>query len=146
MASETTPEPASGISFALSPSEAATRTTAASLAQNVLLPSQAKYLAHPASQPNKRFQATRPAYATATTAGLIKAQVLPLLSNNASSLIETTILVEKYYAVEPSAALTIFTTGLGLTPLNIAASQSPPERKAEPTEFLAPFLSSTTTG
>jgi nitroalkane oxidase len=43
-------------------------------------------------------------------------------------------MVEECYAVEPSAALTIFATGLGLTPLNIAG-------KPEHAEFLAPFLS-----
>lgn len=143
MASETTPKPASGISFNLSPSESATRTAAASLAQNILLPSRAQYLAYPATQPDKRFQATRPAYATATSAGLIKAQVSPLLGGNASSLVEASILVEECYAVEPSAALTIFATGLGLTPLNIVASQSTAERKAGLAEFLAPFLSAT---
>jgi alkylation response protein AidB-like acyl-CoA dehydrogenase len=42
-------------------------------------------------------------------------------------------MVEECYAVEPSAALT-FATGLGLTPLNIAA-------KLEHAEFLALFLS-----
>ncbi|KAM7184413.1 Acyl-CoA dehydrogenase/oxidase C-terminal [Naviculisporaceae sp. PSN 640] len=146
MASEAAPKSASGISFALSPSESATRTAAASLAQNVLLPSRAQYLAHPPTQPDKRFQATRPAYSTATAAGLIKAQVSPLLGGNASSLVEASILVEECYAVEPSAALTIFATGLGLTPLNIVASQATAERKTELAEFLAPFLSTTGNG
>lgn len=38
------------------------------------------------------------------------------------------------YTVEPSASLTIFSTGLGLTPMNLTGK---PENK----EFLAPFLS-----
>ncbi|KAK1753890.1 acyl-CoA dehydrogenase/oxidase [Echria macrotheca] len=120
------------IDFALSPSEEATRTAAATFARTVLLPSRATYLresSHPA-----RFQATRPTYAIATAAGLIKGQIAPRLGGAASSLTEAAIMVEECYAVEPSAALTIFATGLGLTPLNIAGD---PARHAE---FLAPFL------
>ena len=49
-------------------------------------------------------------------------------------MIEAAILVEEMYSVEPSASLTIFATGLGLTPLNLTG-------KPEHREFLEPFLS-----
>ncbi|KAL2154592.1 hypothetical protein VTH82DRAFT_3268 [Thermothelomyces myriococcoides] len=121
------------IDFHLGPTEAATRAAAAAFAQNVLKPARAEYLKH--EEHPKRFQATKPAYAAAVQGGLLKGQISPALGGNAGSLVEAAILVEECYAVEPSAALTIFATGLGLTPLNIAG-------KAEAhAEFLAPFLS-----
>lgn len=120
------------IDFHLGPSEAATRAAAAGFAQNVLKPARAEYLKH--EQHHKRFQATRPTYATAVSAGLLKGQVSPAQGGAGGSLIEAAIMVEECYAVEPSAALTIFATGLGLTPLNIAA-------KPKHAEFLKPFLS-----
>jgi hypothetical protein len=50
-------------------------------------------------------------------------------------LIEAAILVEEFYAVEASASLTIFGTGLGLTP--VALAYRPSIQK-----FLDPFLAS----
>lgn len=129
----TTPTPKmTGISFHLSPSESATRTAAARFAQTVLLPSRATYLSHPSHA--ARFQATRPTYATAVSSGLIKAQLSPTHGGTGGTLVEAALLVEECYTVEPSAALTIFATGLGLTPLNIAGGPAH-------AEFLAPFLS-----
>ncbi|KAH8896578.1 acyl-CoA dehydrogenase NM domain-like protein [Thozetella sp. PMI_491] len=120
------------VDFHLGPSEAATREAAAGFARNVLKPARAEYLKY--DQQPERFQATRPAYAAAVQGGLIKGQVSPAHGGNAGSLVEAAILVEECYAVEPSAALTIFGTGLGLTPLNLVG-------KPEHAEFLAPFLS-----
>ncbi|KAJ4290004.1 hypothetical protein N0V88_006805 [Collariella sp. IMI 366227] len=112
--------------------EAGTRHAASQLAHSILLPARTAYLQH-ASGP-ARFQATQPAYSAAVSGGLIKGQISSALGGAASSLVEAAILVEECYAVEPSAALTIFATGLGLTPLNIAG-------KAEQHgEFLKPFL------
>lgn len=119
------------IDFRLGPTEAATRAAAAGFAQNVLKPARAEYLKH--EEHHKRFQATKPAYAAAVQGGLLKGQISPAHGGGAGSLVEAAIMVEECYSVEPSAALTIFATGLGLTPLNIAA-------KPEHAEFLAPFL------
>ncbi|KAK1833931.1 acyl-CoA dehydrogenase/oxidase C-terminal [Podospora conica] len=122
-----------GISFHLSPSESATRLAASSFAHSVLLPSRASYLplpSHPA-----RFQATRPSYAAAVSASLLKSQLSPRLGGTSGTLLEAALLVEECYAVEPSAALTIFATGLGLTPFNIAGDAT------AHAGFLAPFLS-----
>jgi alkylation response protein AidB-like acyl-CoA dehydrogenase len=121
------------IDFHLGPSEAATRAAAAGFAQHVLKPARAEYLKH--EEHHKRFQATQPTYAAAVQGGLLKGQISPAHGGSAGSLVEAAIMVEECYAVEPSAALTIFATGLGLTPLNIAGK---PEQHAE---FLAPFLS-----
>lgn len=49
-------------------------------------------------------------------------------------MIEAAILVEEMYRIEPAASLTIFSTGLGLTPLNLTG-------KPEHQDFLMPFLS-----
>jgi alkylation response protein AidB-like acyl-CoA dehydrogenase len=121
------------IDFHLSPTEAGTRAAAASFAQHVLKPARAEYLKH--GPHHERFQATQPAYAAAVQGGLLKGQISPAHGGAGGSLVEAAIMVEECYAVEPSTALTIFATGLGLTPLNIAG-------KAEQhAEFLAPFLS-----
>ncbi|KAK4224304.1 acyl-CoA dehydrogenase/oxidase [Podospora fimiseda] len=120
------------INFSLSPSEQSTRTAAANFAQHVLLPSRTSYLQHP-DHPS-RFQATQPAYAAAASAGLLKSLITKPHGGTAGSLVESTIMVEECYSVEPSTALTIFATGLGLTPLNLAA-------QPHHAEFFAPFLS-----
>lgn len=120
------------VDFHLSPSEAGTRATAAGFAQHVLKPARAEYMK--LEHHHERFQATQPAYSAAVKGGLLRGQVSPAHGGSGGSLVEAAIMVEECYAVEPSAALTIFATGLGLTPLNIAG-------KPEHAEFIAPFLS-----
>ncbi|KAF2195287.1 hypothetical protein K469DRAFT_649049 [Zopfia rhizophila CBS 207.26] len=82
-----------------------------------------------------RFQSTRPIYRKAVEGGLIKGQIPTPLGGSSNNLIDAAIVVEEFYAVEPSAALTILGTGLGLTPLILAGSPEQHER------FLKPFLS-----
>ncbi|KAI0871774.1 acyl-CoA dehydrogenase [Hypoxylon argillaceum] len=120
------------IDFHLSNSEAGTQAAAASFAQNVLSKARSTYMAY--TSHSERFQATKPTYAAAVTSGLIKGQLAPSIGGSAGSLVEAAILVEAFYAVEPSASLTIFATGLGLTPFNLL-------RDPAKNEFLAPFLS-----
>jgi len=120
------------VDFRLSPTEAATRAAAAAFAQQVLKPARAEYMKH--EEQHKRFQATQPTYTTAVKGGLLKGQISPAHGGSSGTLIEAAIMVEECFAVEPSAALTVFATGLGLTPLNIAG-------KPEHAEFFAPFLS-----
>lgn len=86
-------------------------------------------------QHHERFQSTRPIYQQAVAGGLIKGQITPRLGGTGGTLVEAAILVEEMYKVEPAVSLTIFSTGLGLTPLNLAAT---PEHQ----QFLEPFLSS----
>ncbi|KAK0632256.1 acyl-CoA dehydrogenase/oxidase C-terminal [Immersiella caudata] len=122
------------VDFHLGPSEAGTRAAAAGFAQNVLKPAREEYLKF--EPHHERFQATQSTYATAVKGGLLKGQIAPAHGGSGGTLIEAAIMAEECYTVEPSAALTIFATGLGLTPLNIAG-------KPEHAEFLAPFLSGT---
>jgi alkylation response protein AidB-like acyl-CoA dehydrogenase len=64
--------------------------------------------------------------------------IAPALGGTGGSIVETSILVEECYAVEPSAALTIFSTGLGLMPFNLIGSALPERGRS----FLEPFLKS----
>ncbi|KAI0007247.1 acyl-CoA dehydrogenase domain-containing protein [Xylariaceae sp. FL0662B] len=123
------------IDFHLSASEASTREAAVSFAANVLKPARSVYMAHSANH-KEQFQSTRPAYEAAVAGGMIQGQIAPSLGGKSGSLIEAAILVEECYAVEPSAALTIFGTALGVTPFNLL-------QKPETREFLEPFLSGT---
>ena len=120
------------IDFNLSPAEDNVRCAAAAFAAGPLREAQKAYRQH-ADQP-ARFQATRPFYRQAGAGGLIKGLVAPHLGGTGGSLTEAVILVEEMARVEPAVSLTIFSTGLGLTPLNVAAKS--PEHK----EFLTPFL------
>ncbi|KAI0885914.1 acyl-CoA dehydrogenase NM domain-like protein [Annulohypoxylon maeteangense] len=119
------------IDFHLSQKEAGVRDAAASFAHNVLKPVRTEYKA--LQSPNDQFQVTRKAYAAASAGGLIKGQIPPSLGGTGGSLVETAILVEEFYSVEPAASLTIFGTALGLMPLILT-------QKPEHREFLAPFL------
>ncbi|KAI1086966.1 acyl-CoA dehydrogenase NM domain-like protein [Rostrohypoxylon terebratum] len=120
------------IDFHLGPKEAGVRDAAASFAQNILKPVRAEYMAYQTA--NEQFHVTRKAYAAASAGGMIKGQIPPALGGSGGSLIETAILVEEFYSVEPAASLTIFGTALGLMPLILT-------QKPEHREFLAPFLS-----
>ncbi|TIC95724.1 Nitroalkane oxidase [Colletotrichum higginsianum] len=120
------------IDFSLGPTEAQVRQSAAAFARNVLKPARAEYAVH--VEQHKRFQATQSVYVAAAEAGMLKGQLATSLGGTSGSLVEAAIMVEEFYAVEPSASLTIFATGLGLTPLNLV-------QKPEHRELVAPFLS-----
>ncbi|KAL9635770.1 MAG: hypothetical protein Q9164_003251 [Protoblastenia rupestris] len=120
------------VDFNLSPTEEGVHKAAASFAASSLKDARKMYMKY--HQHTERFQSTRPIYHQAVVGGLIKGQIPPVLGGTGGTLIETAILVEEMYTVEPAASLTIFSTGLGLMTMNLA---SKPEHK----EFLAPFLS-----
>lgn len=120
------------IDFHLSPAEEGIRKAAASFAAGPLKGAKDTYSKY--QQHHERFQSTRPIYRQAVEGGLIKGQIPPHLGGAGGTLVEAAILVEEMYAVEPAASLTIFSTGLGLTPMNLTGK---PEHK----EFLEPFLS-----
>ena len=120
------------VDFHLSPAEEGIRVAAAAFAAGPLKEAKKTYSKY--QQHHERFQSTRPIYRQAVAGGLIKGQIRPHLGGAGGSLVEAAILVEEMYAVEPAASLTIFSTGLGLTPMNLTGK---PEHK----EFLEPFLS-----
>lgn len=119
------------IDFHLSETEEGVRKAAAGFAAGPLKDARKTYMQY--QHYHERFQATRPIYSQAVAGGLIKGQIPPHLGGIGGTLVEAAILVEEMYSVEPSASLTIFSTGLGLTPLNLTGK---PEHK----EFLEPFL------
>ncbi|KAH7081793.1 DASH complex subunit Spc34-domain-containing protein [Paraphoma chrysanthemicola] len=108
------------------------RASAHAFATNVLSTAPSLYSGFPTQ--SERFQATLPIYQTAVKAGLIKGQVPVSLGGTSAGLIDAAILVEEFHAVEPSTAITILGTGLGLTPLILAGSKEQHEI------FLRPFL------
>ena len=120
------------VDFHLSPQEEGIRQAAAGFAAGPLKDAKKTYMEY--RQHHERFQSTRPIYHQAVAGGMIKGQIAPHLGGAGGSLIEAVLLVEEMYRVEPAASLTIFSTGLGLTPLNLTGK---PEHK----DFLKPFLS-----
>ncbi|KAL2824255.1 acyl-CoA dehydrogenase/oxidase [Aspergillus cavernicola] len=119
------------VDFTLSASESQTVSAARTFAKTHL--TTAKTLYTPLQTAEARFQSLKPTYEAAVKAGLIKAQIPAPVGGTSTSLVDAAILVEEFYAVEASASLTIFGTGLGLTPLALAF-------KPEFGEFLQPFL------
>ncbi|KAK0609146.1 Nitroalkane oxidase [Lasiodiplodia hormozganensis] len=123
------------VDFTLSPSEAATRDAARAFAKTHLASAKSLYASIPPSSPADRFRALLPIYEAAVAGGLVKGMVPRELGGAMGSLVEMCICVEECYAVDPTAALTIFGTGLGLAPLVSAW------REGEGMEgFLEPFL------
>lgn len=121
------------VDFTLSESQKTLRSNARAFAQSVLSTAPPLY-SHLSTQ-RSRFEATLPIYRTAVSAGLIKGQIPAPLGGTSQSLVDAAIVVEEFYAVEPSTSITILGTGLGLTPLILAGS--PEQHK----KFLKPFLS-----
>lgn len=120
------------IDFTLTPEQQSLRANARSFAQNVLSTAPSLY-SHLPTQ-TERFQSTLPIYRTAVQSGLIKAQIPAHLGGTSTGLLDAALVVEEFHAVEPSTAITILGTGLGLTPLILAGGKEQHE------EFLAPFL------
>ena len=120
------------IDFHLSSAEDGIRKAAAAFVAGPLKDAKKTYMQY--QHHHERFQSMRPIYHQAVAGGLLVGQIAPHLGGAGGTLLEAAILVEELYRFEPTASLTIFSTGLGLTPLNLAAK---PEHK----EFLAPFLS-----
>jgi alkylation response protein AidB-like acyl-CoA dehydrogenase len=129
------------IDFELSPEQLAIRNAIRGFAKANLTAARAVYeaQANSSAQWQDRFRSTRPIYAEAVKAGLIKAQIPKELGGAGGPLIEAALVVEEFYAVETSASLTILGTGLGLTPLIMAGSPEQHEK------FFKPFLAGTGT-
>jgi alkylation response protein AidB-like acyl-CoA dehydrogenase len=120
------------IDFTLTSAQKALRANAQSFAQTVLSTAPSLYSQLPTQ--NERFQSTLPIYQTAVKAGLIKGQIPTSLGGTSESFVDAALVVEEFHAIEPSTAITILGTGLGLTPLILAGSPAQHEK------FLTPFL------
>ncbi|KAL2441982.1 Nitroalkane oxidase [Exophiala dermatitidis] len=124
------------IDFELSPGQLAVHNAARTFAQAHLKQARSFYEpgGRPLEQSKDRFRSTQPIYAEAVKAGIIKSHIPERLGGAGGPLIEATLAVEEFYAVETSASLTILGTGLGLTPLVFAGT--PEQHK----KFFEPFL------
>ncbi|KAF2268604.1 acyl-CoA dehydrogenase NM domain-like protein [Lojkania enalia] len=120
------------VDFTLSSQQTALRNSARAFAQDVLLTAPSMYNDQPDQR--SRFEATLPIYQQAVKAGLIKGQVPAPLGGTSTSIVDAAIVVEEFFAKEPSAAITILGTGLGLMPLILAGTPKQHEK------FLTPFL------
>lgn len=124
------------VSFDLSPEQHGIRSHIRAFAKTHLTNARAVYDPPvPHKQWEDRFRSTKPIYAEAVKAGIIKAQVPAALGGLGGSLVDAAIVVEELYAVETSASLTILGTGLGLTPLIMGGTPELHKR------FLPLFLS-----
>jgi alkylation response protein AidB-like acyl-CoA dehydrogenase len=119
------------VNFSLSPEQRALRSSVRDFAQDIL--STAPRLYNHLTTQTTRFRSTLPIYRAAVSAGLVKSQVPTSCGGTSVSMLDAAILVEELYAVEPSTAITILGTGLGLTPLILAGNEEQRER------LLAPF-------
>ena len=120
------------IDFSLSEPQKALRNGARQFAQQVL--STAPTLYTDKKSQRERFEATLPIYKTAVQAGIIKGQVPVPLGGTSAGMVDAAVVIEEFFAVEPSASITVLGTGLGLTPLILGGS---PEHHKK---FLEPFL------
>jgi alkylation response protein AidB-like acyl-CoA dehydrogenase len=84
-----------------------------------------------------RFQATQSTLATATALGLVKSLVPPPLGGTGGTLVDSILITEELFTVEPSVSLTLLGIGLGLSPIFLALFSGREELRAQ---ILAPFL------
>jgi alkylation response protein AidB-like acyl-CoA dehydrogenase len=121
------------IDFTLSEHQNAVRGMAISFATNVLASASSTYEKHATQK--ERFQSLRPFYRQAVEGALIKGLIPQPLGGVGGTVLESAILLEEMYKVDRSLSLTIFGTGLGLSPLLVGRTS------AQHGEFLKPFLS-----
>ena len=93
----------------------------------------------PLPTPTERYRATRPFYRQMVEAGFLRRLVPQALGGDGTGASTTAVLAEELVAGDPSVALHLFSTGLGLTPLLRAGTA------AQHRQFLAPFLATTGT-
>ncbi|MFC4942972.1 acyl-CoA dehydrogenase family protein [Pseudonocardia sp. GCM10023141] len=82
----------------------------------------------------ERYRATRPFYEQMVEAGFLRRLVPQALGGDGTGASATAALAEELVAGDPSVALNLFSTGLGLTPLLRAGNP------AQHAAFLPPFL------
>lgn len=85
----------------------------------------------------KRFQSTRHILSMATSMGLVKSLVPQALGGTAGTLLDSMIIAEELFVVEPGISLTLLGIGLGLTPVFLSDFNGREDLRSE---ILAPFL------
>ena len=74
-----------------------------------------------------RFLATRPAYERLVAEGFLRACIPAAAGGDNESLLDTAVVVEELFAENPSVALTLLATVLGLQP--VVAGGTPDQQK-----------------
>lgn len=121
------------IDFSLTLEQNAIREKVAAMSSDFLA---SAYLTYEKPQTQiQRFQALRPFYGQAVQAGLMRGLTPRPFGGTAGKVIDAALLVEVMIKVDRSLSMTIFSTGLGLSPLLIAGNNEQQEK------FLKPFLS-----
>ena len=82
----------------------------------------------------ERILATRPAYERLVAEGFLRACIPTSAGGDNESLLDSAVLVEELFAANPSVALTLLATVLGVQP--VLAGGSPDQQK----RLLEPFL------
>ncbi|KAF5497048.1 Nitroalkane oxidase [Colletotrichum siamense] len=122
------------IDFTLSDSQRTARTNAAAFASQLLHNAYASYTKLP-NDGVTRFLSTKPLFETAVRAGVIKSLVPPHLGGTGGTLLESALVTEELFAVEPGIALNLLTDSLGLMPLIFSSADESLKK-----ELVAPFL------
>ncbi|RTL68644.1 MAG: acyl-CoA dehydrogenase family protein [Pseudonocardiaceae bacterium] len=110
----------------------ALRTNAREFARDVLTKARETTDALPTA--TERYRATRPFYEQMVAAGFLRRLVPQALGGDGTGASAAAVLAEELVAGDPSVALNLFSTGLGLAPLLRAGSADQRER------YLPPFL------
>ena len=84
-----------------------------------------------------RFQSTRPILATATKLGLVRSLVPAQLGGTGGTIVDSSLVTEELFTIEPSVSLTLLGIGLGLSPVLLGDFSRREELRSE---ILAPFL------
>ncbi len=100
---------------------------------------QARAVTDPLPTATERYRATRPFYRQMVEAGFLRRLIPQALGGDGTGASATAALAEELVAGDPSVALNLFSTGLGLAPLLRAGSH------AQRAQFLPPFLATTGT-
>nr|XP_036582136.1 acyl-CoA dehydrogenase [Colletotrichum truncatum]KAF6790796.1 acyl-CoA dehydrogenase [Colletotrichum truncatum] len=122
------------IDFTPSESQRTARKNAAAFASHVLNGAYESYTKLP-NDGVSRFLSTKPLFETAVRLGIIKSLVPPHLGGTGGTLLESSLVTEELFAVEPGVSLNLLTVSLGLMPLLFSPADEDLKR-----ELIAPFL------
>lgn len=100
----------------------ALRATAREFAGDVL--ARAREVTDPLPTATERYRATRPFYEQLVAAGFLRRLVPQALGGDGTGASPAAVLAEELIAGDPSVALNLFSTGLGLAPLLRRAAPS----------------------
>lgn len=120
------------MSFELTARQKQLRTASRRAAQEIL--GEVKDKAEQLPTAEERFTATRPAYERLVAEGLLRACIPEAAGGDNQSLIDTAIITEELYCGNPSVALTLVGTVLGLQPVIVGGTGD------QQTRLLEPFL------